>query len=226
LKLLALDTSTPRGSVALLSGQEIVAEFRHATPETHSARLLKSVDFLLESAGWQRADIQLVAVGVGPGSFTGIRIGIATALGFAQTLRIPVAGISGLEAVAQGLSNIVGRIGVVLDAQRLQVYFQEFVCDGLRIRRAGPPRLVSPEDLKERLRRGKFFLAGDGAVRYLGHLKDRKSKYPVIGRTDGFLASAIGRLALSRKRAWRSGEVLGCNPLYIRPPDARKPKGR
>jgi tRNA threonylcarbamoyladenosine biosynthesis protein TsaB len=225
LRLLALDTSTPRGSVALLSDQEVVAEFRLASLESHSGRLLKSIDFLLESASWEQPAIEVVAVGIGPGSFTGIRVGISTALGLAQTLNIPFAGISGLEALAQQSLLVHGRVGVIQDAHRGQVYFQPFDSDGSRIVRAGSPRLVFPEELKALLHREKFHVLGDGAVRYIETLKDRNKKYPVLVQTDLFLAGSIGRLALARKRAWRTGEGLKCDPLYIRPPDARKPKG-
>src|SRR5262245_54040453 len=71
LKILALDTSTARGSVALLDDRSVAAEFRLHSLETHSARLLRSIDFLLSSAGWQLSDLDLVASGIGPGSFTG-----------------------------------------------------------------------------------------------------------------------------------------------------------
>ena len=76
LKILSMDTSTRRGSVALLDGEEVIGELRLASIETHSARLLKSIDFLLETAGWRLGDLNLVAAGIGPGSFTGIRIKI------------------------------------------------------------------------------------------------------------------------------------------------------
>lgn len=225
LKVLAIDTTTTRGSVALLSDREVVAELRLLSVETHSARLLKSIRFIMESAGWDRSELGLIAVGIGPGSFTGIRIGIATALGLSQTLKIPFAGISGLEALAHSCSGICGQIGVVMDAHREQVYFQEFDADPGRIKRAGNPILMRPEDLKARLEKGRFHLVGDGATRYARLLGVRSRGYPNLLENDLFISGQIGRLASSRKRIWRSGTNLDCDPLYIRPPDARKPKG-
>ncbi len=225
MKLLALDTSTPRESIALLSDKELVGEVRLLSPEGHSARLLRSIRFLLDSAGWREAELGLIAVGIGPGSFTGIRIGIATALGLSQTLRIPFAGVSCLEAVASMLVRVEGSLGVIMDAHRDQVYFQEFAGDGHRITRAGKPVLANPAELRPRFQNRRFLLVGDGAARYLSQLRGRKTKNPILVETDLFVAPAIGRIALERRRTWRTGDGLKCDPLYIRPPDARKPKG-
>lgn len=224
MKVLALDTSTPRGSVALLEGRELVAELRLLSLETHSSRLLGSVEYLLHISGWQLADLRLVAAGIGPGSFTGIRIGVATAIGLAQMMSIPFAGISCLDAVAHQITGVDGRIGVVLDAQRSQVYFAEYLREQGRIRRLAKPALRNPADLGIQLRNARLYLAGDGAVRYAGQIKPHKLFWPKVIVTELFLAAALGKLALDRKRTWRSGEFLQAEPLYIRPPDALRPK--
>jgi tRNA threonylcarbamoyladenosine biosynthesis protein TsaB len=224
-KVLALDTCTPRGSVALLEGGNVAAELRLHSLETHSARLLKSVRFLLENLGWSLNEIGLIAAGIGPGSFTGIRIGAATGLGLAQTLGIPFCGISILDAIACEFAQVEGPLGIVLDAQRGQIFFCEYrVKAGIPVK-TGRPVLYHPSDLKKLLARRKIRLAGDGVQRYCDALLTpfAKSKY-VHG--DLFAACSIGRLALSSPRKWRDGEKLCCDPLYIRPPDAKKPKRR
>ncbi len=228
LRVLSLDTSTTRGSIALLEGRELAAELRVLSPETHSARLLASVDFLLKSAGWSLSDLQLVAAGIGPGSFTGIRIGVATALGLAQTLSIPFAGVSGLDALAHKISMVDGRLTVVMDAQRSQVYYAEYLIRQGRVRRLSGPTLLYPSDLLPRLRGRSQYLVGDGAVRYARELGLKGQKGHRMLRADLFLAAALGRLALTHKRSWRSGEFLQSEPLYVRPPDAvvRKAIGR
>ena len=226
MKVLALDTSTPRGRAALLEGRELVAELRLLSLETHSARLLASIEFLLKGAGWSLEDLGLIAAGIGPGSFTGIRIGVATALGLAQTLSIPFAGVSGLDALARRLPGIDGRIGVVMDAQRAQVYYAEYVSLKGRIRKAGKPVLMYPADLRLHLRGAHLFLIGDGALRYSKELSLPRSGGLRLVEVDLFLAAALGRLALERRRSWRSGEFLAADPLYIRPPDAVKRKAR
>ena len=226
MKLLALDTSTPRGSVALLEGRDVVSELRLLSSETHSGRLLGGVEYLLRISGWQLGDLCLVVAGIGPGSFTGIRIGVATALGLAQVMAIPFAGISCLDAVAEQVTGVDGRIGVVMDAQRAQVYFAEYVRERGRVRKVAGPALQDPADLGKQLRRARLHLAGDGTNRYAGELNPGKSLWPKVIVSELFLAGALGKLALGRKRTWRSGDFLQANPLYVRPPDALKPKVR
>lgn len=226
MKILSLDTSTPRGSVALLEGRVLTAELRVLSLETHSARLLSSVDVLLRNAGWNLADLGLVVAGIGPGSFTGIRIGVATAMGLAQTLSIPFAGISNLDALAHQAAGIDGRIGVVMDAQRSQLYFSEYLSNHGKIRHLGKPKLMYPSDLRRYLRGSRLYLIGDGVVRYAHELKLPSAGWPRLVEVDLFLAAALGRLALGCKRSWRSGEFLQSEPLYIRPPDALGQKAR
>ncbi len=226
-RVLAFDTSSVRGSVVLLEGQEVLAELRLHAPQTHSTILLSSVNFLLERLGWHLADLNLVATGIGPGSFTGIRIGMATALGIAQSLSIPFAGISGLDALAHQVASLIkagGRIGVVLDAHRSQVYYAEFLCRDGRSRIAGKPALLDLPEFTRRVAGKHLFIAGEAEA--CGLVGPKTSGWPRILPTDPFLAAHIGRLALNRKRAWRSGEYLVSEPLYIRPPDAVRNKRR
>lgn len=224
MKVLALDTASVRGSVALLEGPEIAAQMQLLSLETHSARLLSSLDFLMKSAAWSLGDIGLVVAGMGPGSFTGIRIGVSTAVGLARTLSIPFAGVSGLDACAHLLRDHDGRIAVVLDAQRAQVYYAEYSCRHGRIKRAGKPALLAPGDLQFGGRSARRFLIGDGAVRYAAELGINADGWPRLVEADLFLAASMGRLALARKRSWRCGESICPRPLYIRPPDAQKRK--
>jgi tRNA threonylcarbamoyladenosine biosynthesis protein TsaB len=226
-KILALDTATERSSIALLEGKEVVAEFRLHSPETHSARLLRSIQFLLGVAGWNLHDLNLVAAGVGPGSFTGIRIGLSTALGMAQTLDIPFVGVSGLDALARKVLLPSGRLGVAVDAKRSQIYYAEYQADRHSPRMVLRPRLWHPADLAIRMAGRPLYIVGDGAGRLLEAMRlGGQKNVPGYIEMDLYLASSIGRLALVRKRSWRAGQGLKCDPLYIRPPDARRPRGR
>jgi tRNA threonylcarbamoyladenosine biosynthesis protein TsaB len=226
LRVLALDTSSPRGSVALLQGREAVAELRLKSLRTHSATLLRSVEFLLDQVGWALRDLNLVAAGMGPGSFTGIRIGVATALGLAQSLRIPFAGISGLDALASQTGIPDGRIFAIMDAQRSQLYCAEYVSVKGRLRRVGKPSLQYPIDLEFRLRKRQLYIAADRSLRCLENLTRSENSWPRVREADLYVASAIGRLAQERKRSWKVGERLVAEPAYIRPPDALRPKAK
>ena len=223
MRILALDTSTLRGSVALLRGTELAGELRITSLETHSARLLRSIDFLLGTVGWKLSDLDLIAAGIGPGSFTGIRIGLATALGLAQSLKLPFSGISGLDALALQVSFLEATVGVVMDAQRSQLYYAEYHCRRGKVRQLRRPALLYPADLERNLGRRHLYLVGDAALGLFERLKSSRAGWPRTIAADLFLACSIGRLALDRKRSWRLGEFLTAEPLYIRPPDAVRP---
>jgi tRNA threonylcarbamoyladenosine biosynthesis protein TsaB len=218
-KILAFDTSSSRGSVAFLEGPEVRAEIRLNSIKTHSAFLLNSIDYLAARLEWQLSDLNLVAVGIGPGSFTGIRIGVATALGIAQSLSIPFAGISGLDALAHQAAPMEGNIGVVLNAQRSQVYYAEYFSRNGKVRTTQKPSLSFLSDLEHLLSHRHQYIIGDIEIR-----RDASAKWPLSLPADLFLAASIGRLAISRKRTWRTGKYLFAEPLYIRPPDALRKK--
>ncbi len=221
---MALDSSTPRGSVALLQGRGLIGEIRLRSLETHSARLLRSIRFLLDSVGWELKEVDLVAAGIGPGSFTGIRIGVATALGLAQSLGIPFAGVSGLDALASQAAFLEGSVAVVMDAQRSQLYYAEYVSSGGRMRPAGKPELVYPHDLELRLQKRHLYILADHGLRSLEKSVNPIRGWPRMIEANLFLAENVGKLALSRRRSWKSGACLAAEPLYIRPPDALKPR--
>jgi len=224
LKILAFDTSSTHGSIALLEGSELHAELKLRHLQNHSANLISSIYFLLNSLNWQLKDLNLVASGIGPGSFTGIRIGIATGLGIAQSLKIPFVGISGLEALGFQTISTEGCIGVLLNAQREQVYYAEYRNSGNRMYVLKKPSLVYISELPRLVAKRRLFLIGDTAL-CPGNTGTNKNKSaPQLFKADLYLATAIGRRALTVKRRWKSGNFIQCEPLYIRPPDAIKQK--
>ncbi len=225
-RILAFDTSSVRGSVALLEGHEVRAELRLHSLQTHSALLLNSIQFLLNRLDWTLGDLNLVAVGIGPGSFTGIRIGIATALGITQTLSIPFAGISGLEALAYQAAFLDGRIGVMLDAHRSQVFYAEFISKIGKIRPYQKSTLIDISDLEHHIGDRHLYIVGDLGACWLEKSRKMPSAWPRPIPVDLFLAAGIGRLALSKKRRWRSKDSMVSEPIYIRPPDALRNKSR
>jgi tRNA threonylcarbamoyladenosine biosynthesis protein TsaB len=227
LKVLALDTSTARSSVAMLEGREVRAEMRLHTSKTHSTLLLKSIDFLLDRLAWTLGDLNLVAVGMGPGSFTGIRIGVSTALGISQSCSIPFAGVNGLDALAHQVEYVDGHIGVLLDAHRSQVFYAEYIREGGRIRRSKKYCVIHASELESHFADRHLYIVGDlvGCGIQEG-AKGASSEWPRALSVDLFLASGIGRLALARRRLWRTGDYIVTEPVYIRPPDAIRNKNR
>jgi tRNA threonylcarbamoyladenosine biosynthesis protein TsaB len=225
-RILALDTASVRGSIALLEGNELRAEVRSHSLKTHSTLLLRAVDFLLDRTGWKLKDLNLVAAGIGPGSFTGIRIGIATALGICQSLDLPFSGISGLDALAHEATWLEGDIGVLMDAHRNQYYCAEYRNKNGKLRQLRKPALIDISDLERCLEDRHLYMVGDLTASQWKEVQQSSEGWPRAVRVDLFLSAGIGRLALSRKRQWRSGDSLAAEPLYIRPPDALRNKSR
>jgi tRNA threonylcarbamoyl adenosine modification protein YeaZ len=226
LKILAFDTSSRRGSIALLEGSELRAELKLHHLQNHSANLIRSIDFLLHGLDWTLQDLSLVAVGTGPGSFTGIRIGIATGLGVAQSLSIPFAGISGLEALACQAAFLDGCVGVLMNAHREQVYYAEYCKSGGRIRMSKKPSLMFVSELQRFIKNRHMHIIGDPGLCLVETSKHSKTDWPRSVETDLYLAAHIGRRAAAVRRRWRSGGFIQCEPLYIRPPDALKNRRR
>ena len=120
--ILAFETTAKAGSVALLRDGKLLAESYQNTGMTHSQTLLSMAQDMLSAAGLQPSDVQAVAVAAGPGSFTGVRIGVAAAKGFAWGAQLPCYGVSTLEAMARTLGVYSGTVVCTMDARRSQVY--------------------------------------------------------------------------------------------------------
>jgi tRNA threonylcarbamoyladenosine biosynthesis protein TsaB len=145
VRILGIETSSPRGSVALLDGEKIVCQLEHDRENAHGESMLPLVERALSSAGWSRLQLDRVAVGVGPGSFTGLRVGIALALGLGEGLGIPVVGVPSLKALA--LAVPAGRAGsrcVLVDARKGELFLAAYDASGAELL---PVRLVPPESV-------------------------------------------------------------------------------
>ena len=190
---LAFDTATRVATSALVDGDEVLGE-RASRAQT----LLEDVDALLRQAGAHPSDLGLLAVGIGPGSFTGVRIGLAVAQGLALSLDVPGAGVSTLDALAAGAPGAVP----VIDAKRREV----FTLVG------GEPRVLPPQELPLE---GGVVCVGDGALRYRALLEERGAVVPP--------EEDERHLPRARFHARLAGEprpVEELEPLYLRVPDA------
>ncbi len=189
---LAFDTATGVATSALVDGDEVLGE-RASRAQT----LLEDVDALLRQAGAHPADIDLLAVGIGPGSFTGVRIGLAAARGLALSLGVEGAGVSTLDALAAGALGAVP----VIDAKRREIFTLL----------NAEPAVRRPEDL--RLEPGAVCV-GDGAIRYRGLLEERGATVP-SDDDERHLPRARFHAALMRE----PGDIEAIEPLYLRVPD-------
>ena len=163
--ILAFETSAKAASVALMDENKLLGESYQNTGLTHSQTLMVMAEDVLKQCGKTAADVTAVAVAGGPGSFTGVRIGVAAAKGFAWGAEIPCYGVSTLEAMAQSLGIYSGYICPVMDARRGQVYNALFYVDDGKIERRSEDRAISLAELGEELEHldGPIFLVGDGS---------------------------------------------------------------
>ena len=137
MRLLCIETSSRRGSVALAEGPRVVAARSHSEQAAHAERLRPLLDELLSEAGWSKKSLERVGVGMGPGSFTGLRVGIAFAQGIALGLEIPWVGVGSLAAMARACPPEAGPIRVaLLDARRQEVFAQAFSASGAALSEA------------------------------------------------------------------------------------------
>ena len=175
MKILALETSAKSVSVAVTEGGVLLAQAYQNRGMTHSVTLMPLLDGMLKSAGLTLDEIGVIAVAQGPGSFTGIRIGVAAAKGLAWAKEVPCCGVSTLAAMAYGAADFDGLIVGAMDARRQQVYNAVFRAENGGITRLCEDRAVSVEqvaqELKESNYRENILTIGDGASLLYDHLQ-------------------------------------------------------
>ena len=163
---LAFETSAKAGSVALLDGRKLLGESYQNTGLTHSQTIMAMAQDLIAACGCTPRDVQAVAVAAGPGSFTGVRIGVAAAKGFAWGADIPCYGVSTLEAMALNLGVYDGLVVGAMDARRSQVYTATFRAEKGVLSRLTDDRAISLQQLGDELaaENGPIWLVGDGST--------------------------------------------------------------
>ena len=204
--LLAFDTATPLVSVALHDGEDVIVELSSQRPMKHGEELAPLIAEALTRAGIVRQDLTAIAVGCGPGPFTGLRVGLVTARTLAFVLEIPVYGVCSLDVLAieaVDTGAVIGDFNVATDARRKEVYFASYDADGVRL---DGPIVDKPATLSTQQP-----VVGEGAGLY-------PEEFPLtVGPTRpsaGWLARVV-----TEERA----ELLDPDPLYLRRPDAIAP---
>ena len=164
--ILAFETSAKAASVALMENGKLLGESFQNTGLTHSQTLMSMAEDLLDACGKSAQQVTAVAAAAGPGSFTGVRIGVAAAKGFAWGKEIPCYGVSTLEAMAENLGVWQGYVVPTMDARRSQTYTAIFHAEQGKLTRILEDCAISFEELGEKLKNCKesIFLVGDGAV--------------------------------------------------------------
>jgi tRNA threonylcarbamoyladenosine biosynthesis protein TsaB len=213
--LLAIDTSTSAIAVALHDGERVVAERSTIDVRRHTEHVAPGIVAVLEEAGRIAGDVTAVAVGVGPGPFTGLRVGMVTATVFAHARGIPVHGVCSLDALAHeaaATGAVRDELVVATDARRKEVYWARYAVEpadgGTRARRLTHPAVDYPATVADLLDGAP--VVGRGALLYPDLLS------PQVGPLD----VSAGHLAAVAVRAMEDGTALPVEPLYLRRPDA------
>ena len=219
MRFLAFETSAKAGSVALLEEDTLIAESYQNTGLTHSQTLMTMAEDMLKSCNLTPQNVDAVAVAAGPGSFTGVRIGVAAAKGFAWGGELPLYGVSTLEAMALHLNVYSGYVVPVMDARRSQVYNAVF-----RVREGKPERLcedraISLTELGEELKNYEqpIFLVGDGSILCYNTLKEQIPGLvlPAEHRMHQ-RASGVALAARVQFLAGQTGDAASLTPNYLR----------
>ena len=214
MRVLAVETSSLAGGAALLDGDLLVGQSLLDVRATHSERLMVAVDRLLADAGWTVRDLEGLAVAVGPGSFTGLRIGLSTVKGLALALSIPIAAVPTLDAMAATLPFAALPVCPVLDARKHEVYASLYRWDGVAMRRAWDYLALAPDDLARRLVE-PVILLGDAA----GAIRSPHARLaPPTHRAPS--PATVGLLGSARLRTGDAVSPADLLPIYLRPSEA------
>jgi len=219
--LLAIENSGLTGSIALLTPDGCLAENTLVSKKSHSKRLLASIDALFSETGTDMEVVDAIAVSLGPGSFTGLRIGLATAKGLCMAAGKPLIGIPTLEALAIQLGIQPRQVCAVLDARKGEVFAACYKNSGKGLTVTMAPTNVPPDRLTAMIAEPTL-LVGDGLqLLDLPRADDPDSLFWVAPPSLFFpRASAVGHLALERYAAGRFTDVFSAAPLYLRASDA------
>lgn len=224
--ILSIDTAGPAGSVALVEDTYVLAALYLRQAPGFSRRLLSSIDLIFGWAGCTLADLTGLVVNCGPGAFTGLRVGLATAQGLAMASGKPLIGCSAFEALVGLASGWEGMVCPVLEARKGEVYAAMYRQHGREIQELMPGMILTPEILCTLVTERTLFL-GSGARVYRMMLAATLSDQAVCvdtGLAEVGLAVSLARVGHERLRATGASAVPFPRPLYIRSADARLPR--
>lgn len=231
MKVLAIDTTSPVASAAVWEDGRQTASFTVSGPLSHSVTILPMIDASLTALGLRLADMDVLSCSAGPGSFTGVRIGVSTLKGLAFADGKPCVGTSTLEALARGLDGFSGLVVPVMNARRGQVYAAIFSSDGTSLTRLTPDDLLPFAELQEKIRgiaggRSVFF-TGDGYDLAMGlsTLENvRETPEPLRYLNAYYIASLAAETYLAAPENRRADDFAPdkLKPIYLRKPQAER----
>jgi tRNA threonylcarbamoyladenosine biosynthesis protein TsaB len=222
MKVLGIDTCTSCGSVGLIDEAKIISEYTLNIPVTHSERLLRAIEFVLREAGCAIREIDGWAISLGPGSFTGVRIGVSTVKGLSFATQKPVAGVSSLDVLASQISPTAYLICPIIDARKREVYaaFYRYE-EGQFLKRLSDYLTLRPEDLIRRIDEQTIFV-GDGVKTYGDDLRNSLPSLTILPPAPLHIphGSVVARLGLELFQKGEHLDLPAFSPIYVRPSEA------
>ncbi len=220
--VLGIDTSTMTGGVALLSGQELVGESVLNIQTTHSERLLPALEELLAQGNLTVQDLNLVSAVTGPGSFTGIRIGVATAKALSYALEVPSVGVTTLEGYGWQFGFFSGLVLALVDARRGNVFWQAFK-GGVRYNEPSYGSLQEVFTWCSQESDQSLLFVGDGAIQYREEINKMVPDAKVPPLSQSLLRpSAVAHLGYHKFLAGQKSNAFTLNPTYMRQTEAER----
>ena len=225
MKLLTFESSAKAASTALLSDGALLAEYTQNSGQTHSRTLMEMAKDMLVNCGLTPQDIDTVAVAAGPGSFTGVRIGMACAKGFAWGRQLPLYGVSTLEAMVRGAAYADGLWCACMDARKQQIYNAVFAMERGVLRRVTDDRALAISELAQELAGEKktIWLVGDGAKLTAETLAGGGLPLQLLPeQLRQQHASGVALCAMARIEAGDPGDAAALSPNYLRMAQAER----
>jgi len=226
MRILAIDTSTMLGGIAIMDDLNLIAESRLNVKSTHSERLMTEIEHCLKQSGLKISDIDVFAVAIGPGSFTGLRIGLSTAKGFSYATGKPIVSVPTLDALALNFPYSKYPVCTMLDARKKEVYAALFKWEDDGFTKLISEASVNPEEFTHNVLLSadydKIIFAGEGAVIYKDKITEVMGEKAIFASPENMVPSPANVASLGMKKALLKefSEPVTLIPIYIRKSEA------
>jgi|Deesub1362A_J573_1020465.scaffolds.fasta_scaffold01448_5 tRNA threonylcarbamoyladenosine biosynthesis protein TsaB len=223
MKVIAVETSTFTGSIAVVDDQEgLIAELKLSVRVVHSERLMPSIKWLLESSRIALNEIDAFGIAIGPGSFTGLRIGLSTVKGLSYATHKPIVPVPTLDAFARVLPYCSYLICPMLDARKREVYAALYKWEDHECVKIMDELAIRPDQLIDRLKDEKVIFAGEGAILYRDIIIEKMGDRAIFAPPSQMRPSAatVGEIAIEEFSKGHSVDPVSLTPFYIRKSEA------
>ena len=219
MKILGIDTSSMATSISVIEDNKLICEYTINTKKTHSQKLMPMIENMLNISDININDIDLIAVCEGPGSFTGLRIGMSTVKAISHINKLPIVGVNSLEVLAANMNLCDKKICSILDAQRTQVYYGKYKFESNQIVELNSIDVIEIDELLQELSDSgeEWVLVGEAVYKYEDKIKDLSNIYIAASSHNVNKASSLCAIAMDKYN--RNIDVYDCysiNPKYIR----------